>query len=73
MRKSKGDVVEENDTSYFTYRPLSNLPTPPPTVKQPRSTTSYYHDDGEILPAVYRGMSIELSEAGTIFSYFPVV
>ncbi|OAA41510.1 Cyclin [Beauveria brongniartii RCEF 3172] len=58
MRKSKGGVaVEDSANSYFTYRPLSHLPTPPPTARQqPRSTTaSYTNDDGEVLPAVYRG------------------
>ncbi|KGQ10700.1 hypothetical protein BBAD15_g3949 [Beauveria bassiana D1-5] len=59
MRKSKGGgvAVEDSANSYFTYRPLSHLPTPPPTARQqPRSTTaSYANDDGEVLPAVYRG------------------
>lgn len=59
MRKSKGGAAEDS-TSYFTYRPLSNLPTPPPTARQPRNTgASFYRDDGEILPAVYRGMPID--------------
>ncbi|KAJ3493906.1 hypothetical protein NLG97_g4434 [Lecanicillium saksenae] len=54
MRKSKGVAVEDS-TSYFTYRPLSNLPTPPPTARQPRSSTAIYsNDDDEILPTVYR-------------------
>lgn len=58
MRKSEGLAVDDS-TSYFTYRPLSNLPTPPPTARQPRSTTaSYANDDGEALPAIYRGRSI---------------
>ncbi|KAM3500768.1 hypothetical protein MY10362_006129 [Beauveria mimosiformis] len=63
MRKSKGGVaVEDSANSYFTYRPLSHLPTPPPTARQqPRSTTaSYTSDDGEVLPAVYRGPAIHL-------------
>ncbi|OAA61345.1 hypothetical protein ISF_05424 [Cordyceps fumosorosea ARSEF 2679] len=69
MRRSKGIVaVKDNDdddgddnTSYFTYRPLSNLPTPPPTSRQPRSSGNYHgNDDGEILSAVYRGPAIHL-------------
>ncbi|KAM3466824.1 hypothetical protein MY5147_005965 [Beauveria neobassiana] len=64
MRKSKGGgvAVEDSANSYFTYRPLSHLPTPPPTARQqPRSTTaSYANDDGEVLPAVYRGPAIHL-------------
>ncbi|KAJ6779848.1 hypothetical protein PWT90_00844 [Aphanocladium album] len=60
MRKSKGVAVEDS-TSYFTYRPLSNLPTPPPTARQPRSATAIYsNDDDEILPAMYRGPAIHL-------------
>lgn len=59
MRKSKGIAVEDS-TSYFTYRPLSNLPTPPPTARQPRiTTTGYSSDDSDILPAIYRGRSID--------------
>ncbi|KAM3509405.1 hypothetical protein MY11210_006328 [Beauveria gryllotalpidicola] len=62
MRKSKGGVAVEDSASYFTYRPLSHLPTPPPTARQqPRSTAaSYANDDGEVLPAVYRGPAIHL-------------
>ncbi|KAJ4164697.1 hypothetical protein LMH87_006359 [Akanthomyces muscarius] len=60
MRKFEGVAVDDS-TSYFTYRPLSNLPTPPPTARQPRSTTaSYANDDGEALPAIYRGPAIHL-------------
>jgi hypothetical protein len=32
LRRAKSmRAEEEEDASYFTYRPLSNLPTPPPT------------------------------------------
>ncbi|TQV98867.1 hypothetical protein V2A60_007434 [Cordyceps javanica] len=60
MRKSRGAAVEDG-TSYFTYRPLSNLPTPPPTWRQPCSAAaSNVHEDGESLRAVYRGPAIHL-------------
>ncbi|KAF7558384.1 hypothetical protein G7046_g5772 [Stylonectria norvegica] len=47
---------------YFTYRPLSNLPTPPPSTRNssaaqsPRTTS----DDGEPLKAQFRGPAIHL-------------
>jgi hypothetical protein len=50
------DEIWDED-SYFTYRPLSNLPTPPPSsrnssaAQSPKTTL----DDGEELQAKYRG------------------
>lgn len=54
--------VEDDDAwmsdAYFTYRPLSNLPTPPPSTRDssaaqsPKTTL----EDGEELQAKFRGM-----------------
>ena len=56
-----GDDDDDDDMlpedSYFTYRPLSNLPTPPPSSRdsseaQPSQTAL---DDGEPLQPKFRG------------------
>ncbi|ATY64500.1 hypothetical protein A9K55_004417 [Cordyceps militaris] len=96
MRKSKGGAaaaaVEHNlqdTTSYFTYRPLSNLPTPPSSSRsrqhqhhhqQPRNTgASYATDDGEVLRAIYRGKANSLlalqmpSSYSLVFSTGPAI
>ena len=56
----EGDLEDMDrlpDDSYFTYRPLSNLPTPPPSSRQ--SSTSQICpttlDDGEALQPKFRG------------------
>ncbi|CAG9971503.1 unnamed protein product [Clonostachys byssicola] len=55
------DEIWDED-SYFTYRPLSNLPTPPPSsrnssaAQSPKTTL----DDGEELQAKYRGPAVHL-------------
>ncbi|POR31187.1 Uncharacterized protein TPAR_08608 [Tolypocladium paradoxum] len=55
---------DDDAQAYFTYRPLSNLPTPPPTYKDtsaaqsPALVTSL--DDGEPLMAKFRGPAIHL-------------
>lgn len=56
--------VEDDDAwmgdAYFTYRPLSNLPTPPPSsrdssaAQSPKTTL----EDGEELQAKYKGLSL---------------
>lgn len=68
MRRSKGgrkpvqdDASDHDDAagSYFTYRPLSNLPTPPPMMRETRITPCQsppFDDYGCALPAIYRGM-----------------
>jgi hypothetical protein len=67
MKLGNEPVVAENDKScrfegYFTYRPLSNLPTPPPSsrnssaAQSPRTTL----DDGEPLMPRFRGPAIHL-------------
>ncbi|RSL67775.1 hypothetical protein CEP54_003118 [Fusarium duplospermum] len=61
------DMMDNDDKNcryegYFTYRPLSNLPTPPPSsrnssaAQSPRTTL----DDGEPLMARFRGPAIHL-------------
>lgn len=68
MRRDKDKTNMSSDTSfvndydcpegYFTYRPLSNLPTPPPSTRNssaaqsPRTTL----DDGEPLMPRFRGI-----------------
>ncbi|KAH8735677.1 hypothetical protein BGZ61DRAFT_472084 [Ilyonectria robusta] len=61
--KHSGDVdVDADQEGYFTYRPLSNLPTPPPSsrnssaAQSPRTTLN----DGEPLMARFRGPAIHL-------------
>lgn len=67
MRRSKGQNISDLDDldscqGYRTYRPLSNLPTPPPSsrnssaAQSPRTTL----DDGEPLMPRYRGPAIHL-------------
>jgi hypothetical protein len=62
MKMGNEPVMAENDKNcrfegYFTYRPLSNLPTPPPSsrnssaAQSPRTTL----DDGEPLMPRFRG------------------
>lgn len=58
--------VEDDDAwmsdAYFTYRPLSNLPTPPPSTRDssaaqsPKTTL----EDGEELQAKFRGPAVHL-------------
>ncbi|KAK3190510.1 hypothetical protein K4F52_003531 [Lecanicillium sp. MT-2017a] len=72
MRRSKGgrkpvqdDASDHDDAagSYFTYRPLSNLPTPPPMTRETRMTPCQsppFDDYGCALPAIYRGPAIHL-------------
>ncbi|TWU76427.1 hypothetical protein ED733_006945 [Metarhizium rileyi] len=56
-------AMADDNSTYFTYRPLSNLPTPPPTYKEAKSpgTAAYGGlDNGEPLKAKYRGPAIHL-------------
>ncbi|PNY26422.1 Uncharacterized protein TCAP_03645 [Tolypocladium capitatum] len=59
------DGDDDDAQAYSTYRPLSNLPTPPPTYKDasaaqqsPASVASL--DDGEPLTAKFRGPAVHL-------------
>ncbi|CAM1511329.1 Fc.00g088420.m01.CDS01 [Cosmosporella sp. VM-42] len=61
--EAHGDETDYRlEAGYFTYRPLSNLPTPPPSsrnssaAQSPRTTL----DDGEPLKANFRGPAIHL-------------
>jgi hypothetical protein len=58
-RDNKAAAAMPNDGgTYLTYRPLSNLPTPPPTykdVRSPPASASSSLDSGEPLKAKYRG------------------
>ncbi|KAJ6444414.1 cyclin-like protein [Purpureocillium lavendulum] len=58
------DEVDDDDEmdTYFTYRPLSNLPTPPPTYKDSSSASQSPSspEDEEHLTARYRGPAIHL-------------
>lgn len=57
-RKHHSDVDEDDEVdTYFTYRPLSNLPTPPPTYKDPSSASQSPSsgEDDEHLMARFRG------------------
>jgi hypothetical protein len=67
MKMGNEPVMADNDKNcrfegYFTYRPLSNLPTPPPSsrnssaAQSPRTTL----DDGEPLMPRFRGPAIHL-------------
>lgn len=64
MRRDNEEVaaaMADDNGTYFTYRPLSNLPTPPPTYKEsksPSTIASSSLEDGEPLKAKYRGMYI---------------
>ncbi|KAG5987020.1 hypothetical protein E4U54_005177 [Claviceps lovelessii] len=52
-----------DSNAYFTYRPLSNLPTPPPTYNQNKSPNTYASDSptaGESLGRKFRGPAIHL-------------
>ena len=61
MRRGGSPEYDEMTAShsYFTYRPLSNLPTPPPTYRDgtssPTNTTSSLDDDVDYLDVTYRG------------------
>ncbi|KAL3955515.1 hypothetical protein ACCO45_011078 [Purpureocillium lilacinum] len=62
-RKHHSDVDEDDEVdTYFTYRPLSNLPTPPPTYKDPSSASQSPSsgEDDEHLMARFRGPAIHL-------------
>ncbi|EHK21340.1 uncharacterized protein TRIVIDRAFT_25964, partial [Trichoderma virens Gv29-8] len=52
----------DDDSDYertFTYRPLSRLPTPPPTLSKPSSVDQSLEDDDTLNPR-YRGPAIHL-------------
>ncbi|KAK2589562.1 hypothetical protein QQS21_012759 [Conoideocrella luteorostrata] len=54
---------DSNPNAYFTYRPLSNLPTPPPTYKETKSPSTIVlgcMEDGEPVMAKFRGPAIHL-------------
>ncbi|KFA78058.1 hypothetical protein S40288_05453 [Stachybotrys chartarum IBT 40288] len=62
MRRSQnlGDACEAgDDAAYFVYRPLSNLPTPPPSSKDSRASSTT-PDDGEPLKSMFLGPAIHL-------------
>ena len=83
MKMGNEPVMADNDKNcrfegYFTYRPLSNLPTPPPSsrnssaAQSPRTTL----DDGEPLMPRFRGEFVlsqsKAKQAGnqsTLFAY----
>ena len=47
--------LHEEDDVYFTYRPLSNLPTPPPTSNHSAHFLQENPADGQPLKAKYLG------------------
>jgi hypothetical protein len=49
----------EDDAAYFVYRPLSNLPTPPPSSRQSRASSAT-PEDGELLTGKYLGPAVHL-------------
>ena len=50
------DLSEDaDDAAYFTYRPLSNLPTPPPSSRDSRASSTT-PEDGESVKPMYLGM-----------------
>ena len=51
------DNGEDMDETYFTYRPLSNLPTPPPSSRDSSAAQSPKPsvDDEDILDSKFRG------------------
>ncbi|KAG9253164.1 uncharacterized protein F5Z01DRAFT_154683 [Emericellopsis atlantica] len=51
---------EDDDHSYFTYRPLSNLPTPPPSSRESSSTLDYDVHEGDPELFKFRGPAIHL-------------
>ena len=60
IRDNKKLVLDDDmlpEDSYFTYRPLSNLPTPPPSSRESLASQSLQTelDDGEILQPKFRG------------------
>jgi hypothetical protein len=62
------DKPDDFDEAYFTYRPLSNLPTPPPSS---RNSSAYQSprtgpDDGEPLKAKLLGMWFQFPVAAVI-------
>lgn len=63
MRRASHQPVVDDRDAYFTYRPLSNLPTPPPSsrtssaAQSPRTAL----EDGEVLTARYRGTTLQSS------------
>ncbi|KAI9167065.1 hypothetical protein HJFPF1_03184 [Paramyrothecium foliicola] len=50
---------DDDDAAYFTYRPLSNLPTPPPSSRDSRASSAT-PDDGEPLRPMFLGPAIHL-------------
>ncbi|KAG6294860.1 hypothetical protein E4U46_005584 [Claviceps purpurea] len=55
--------ADKKPNTYFTYRPLSNLPTPPPTYKEnklPRTCASHSPEDGEPTESKFRGPAVHL-------------
>ncbi|EFY99033.1 cyclin domain protein [Metarhizium robertsii] len=84
MRRDNHEVaaaMADDNGTYFTYRPLSNLPTPPPTYKEsksPSTIASSSLEDGEPLKAKYRGPAIHLvnlipSSASLAIASVPIV
>ncbi|KAK9435071.1 Cyclin-like protein [Metarhizium brunneum] len=84
MRRDNDEVaaaMADDNGTYFTYRPLSNLPTPPPTYKEsksPSTIASSSLEDGEPLEAKYRGPAIHLvnlipSSASFAIASVPIV
>ncbi|GAB0131573.1 hypothetical protein EsDP_00000037 [Epichloe bromicola] len=57
------DDTNSDSNTYFTYRPLSNLPTPPPTYKEnksPSAAASGSPEDGESSTSKFRGPAVHL-------------
>lgn len=62
------DDANSDSNTYFTYRPLSNLPTPPPTYKPPTykenktpsAVASGSPEDGESGTSKFRGSSYRI-------------
>ncbi|KAH7328076.1 hypothetical protein B0I35DRAFT_506615 [Stachybotrys elegans] len=51
----------DEDATYFTYRPLSNLPTPPPSSRESCASSTFCDEaDAEPLKSTYLGPAIHL-------------
>ena len=54
-RMSPSEEEEDDGHGYFTYRPLSNLPTPPPSSRESSSTLDYDVHEGDPELVKFRG------------------